>query len=43
MRDNDDKKPVNFFFQVPKETADVFYRLAAAHFGMTKGAKRQIF
>ena len=43
MQDNDGKKPVNIFFRVPKETADEFYQLAAAHFGLKKGAKRQMF
>lgn len=43
MQDSDDNKPVSLFFQVPKETAVEFNQLAAEHFGMKKGAKRQMF
>ena len=43
MQDSDDKRPVSLYFQVPRETAVEFYQLAAEHFGMKKGAKRQMF
>ncbi|MBO9399170.1 hypothetical protein J7400_21080 [Shimia sp. R9_2] len=34
---------VSFYFRVSSEQADQFNQLAAAQFGMKKGAKRQMF
>ncbi|MBO9409595.1 hypothetical protein J7399_19315 [Shimia sp. R9_1] len=43
MSDNDQEDAVSFYFRVSSEQADQFNQLAAAQFGMKKGAKRQMF
>ncbi|WP_422050830.1 MOFRL family protein [Shimia sp.] len=43
MSDNDQEDSVSFYFRVSCEQTDQFNQLAAAQFGMKKGAKRQMF
>ncbi|WP_422050538.1 hypothetical protein [Shimia sp.] len=43
MSGNDQEDTVSFYFRVSSEQVDQFNQLAAAQFGMKKGATRQMF